>query len=125
MVYNKFWSKPYFALMLTMVPVHLLLLHTILFENTNDHVKFYLTIITIYLTIGHFLLQFFYAYLTKQIHQNSKLLAHLQWRLKGWPFRLQSKLKLIAYFERLSANKKIGITLGPTVTLTFPIFAQV
>ena len=123
--YNIFWNKLYFSLFLTLVPANLILLHTIFFEKTSGNVKTYLIFVTILLMICIFLFQYLYAYITKQVHKNTKLLAHLQWNVKGWPFRLATKLKLMAYFERLNANKKIGLTLGPTITLTFPVFAQV
>ena len=124
-IYNRFWSKPYFTLILTMIPVSLISLHTIFFEEIDEHVEFFMTLITILLVMSLFMLQYLYAYITKKVHKNTKLFAKLQWKLKGWPFRLATKLKLMAYFERLSANKKIGLTLGPTVTLTFPVFSQV
>ena len=96
-----------------------------MFEQVGMDVKYYIAFITLVLVMAIFTLQYFYAYLSKQVHKCTKTLAQVQWKVKGWPFRLSTKLKLMAYFERLSANKKIGFTLGPTVTVTFPVFAQV
>ena len=125
LVYNKFFSKLYFNIVITLVPASLILFHTILFEKINGNVKSYLIFATIVLIASIFISQYFYAYLTKQVHKHTLLLSKIQWNVKGWPFRLQTKLKLMAYFERLSANKKIGLTLGPTMTLTFLVFSQV
>ena len=125
LVCNKFFSKLYFNIVITIVPASLILFQSILFEEISNHVKSYSIFLTIVVTASIFISQYFYAYLTKQVHKHTLLLSKLQWKIKGWPFRLSTKLKLMAYFERLSANKKIGLTLGPTVTLTFSVFAQV
>ena len=125
LTYNQFWKTPFFTQFLTMVPLSLILLQTIMFEQVSIEVKYYIAVVTLILVISIFMLQYFYAYLSKQVHKSTKLLAQVQWQVKGWPFRLSTKLKLMAYFERLNANKKIGVTLGPTVTVTFPVFAQV
>ena len=125
LTYNKFWKKPYFTQFLTMVPLSLIWLHTIMFERVSMEAKYYIAFVTLVTVMGIFVIIYFLAYLSKQVHKSTKLLAQVQWNVKGWPFRLSTKLKLMAYFERLSAYKKIGFTLGPTVTITFPVFAQV
>lgn len=123
--YNRFWSKIYFIIFFTMLPISLIMIHTIFFEQTDLGHKLLFTISTLMIVINCFAIQFILAYMSKQIHKGTKDLARLQWYLKGWPFRVNNKLKLMTYFERLSANKKIGLTLGPTVTVTFNVFAQV
>ena len=71
-----------------------------------------------------FSLSFACAYMSKHIHRTAVPLSRLQWKFKGIRYLLL-KLKLMTYFERLSSTRKIGVTLGPTITLTMPIFSQV
>ncbi|XP_054166217.1 uncharacterized protein LOC128963728 [Oppia nitens] len=65
------------------------------------------------------------AYLSSKFHQMCKPLARIQWRLNSRSFGLRFKLKLLAYFERLSCNRKIGLNVGPFGAMTFPMFQLV
>ena len=123
--YNRFWSKVYFAFFFTLIPINLVLLHQILFEDIEWKIRLFLGFAAIILTLEVYIIQYIFAYISYEIHKTTKLLARLQWRLKGWPFRLRIKLKLMTYFERLSSKRKIGFTIGSTIVLTFPIFLQV
>jgi len=123
--YNMFWSQIYFAYIIAIIPINLMNLYQFLFENLIIQFRIlfvFLLIITVFL---FFVLQYIYAYISYQIHKPCIRLSQLQWRINGYPFRMRFKLKLMAYFERLSSDRKIGPTLGPTITLTFPVFYQV
>ena len=124
-LYNKFWSRVYLTFFLTLIPLNLIWLHTFFFEQIDQKFRIFIGFTSFVLTLMIFILQYSFAYISNQIHKNTKILSKLQWRLNGWPFRLQNKLKLMTYFERLSNTRKIGLSLGPTVVLTFPVFAQV
>ena len=124
-VYNRFWSQIYFASFFTMMPINLVLLHQILFEDIEWKIRVFLGFVVLLLTLEICIIQYIFAYISYEIHKTTKLLARLQWRLKGWPFRLTFKLKLLTYFERLSCKRKIGFTIGPTFVLTFQVFSQV
>ena len=122
---TRFWSKLYFAFILTQIPVNLVSFHQFFFESLNYNYMLFIGFSSFVQILDLFLIQYCFAYTSNQIHKTTKLLARLQWRLKGSPFQLRNKIKLMTYFERLNSNQKIGITLGPTIALTFPVFAQV
>ena len=124
-VYNRFWCKLIFAFFFTLIPINLVLLHQILFEDIEWEIRLFLSFEAILLTLEVYIIQYIFAFISYEIHKTTKLLARLQWRLKGWPFRLRIKLKLMTYFERLNSNRKMGFTIGPTVALTYPVFHQV
>ena len=122
--YNRFWSKLVFAFLGSMFPCCFMLQHILLFIKFKT---IYVILIGIYSTIiliGFFSLSFSCAYMSKHIHRTAVPLSRLQWRLKGIRYSLL-KLKLMTYFERLSSTRRIGVTLGPTIVLTIPIFFQV
>ena len=123
--YNRFWSKLYYAFFFTMIPVNLVLLHQILFEDIEWKIRVFLGFLALLLLVEFYIIQYFFAYISYEIHKTTKLLARLQWSLKGRPFRLRIKLKLMTYFERLSCKRKIDLTIGPTFVLTFPVLFQV
>ena len=123
--YIKFWSKLYFAFFFTLIPINLVLLHQILFEDIEWKIRVFLAFAAVVLTLEVYIILYFFAYISYEIHKTTKLLARLQWRLKGWPFRLRNKLKLMKYFEKLSSKRKIGFTIGSILVLTFPVFHQV
>ena len=124
--YNRFWSRLYFAFLLTLIPINLIWLHQLLFEDLGYEIRLFIGFTSVVWILQIYVLQWCFAYLSKQIHKTTKKLSQLQWRLNGWPFRLHTKLKLMAYFERLSDPKRIGLTLGPTsVVLTVQLFSQV
>ena len=123
--YNKFWSKLYLAFVLTIIPLNLLWLHQFLFESLDTMNKIVIGLSSIMMCFVIVIVQFFIALLSSRIHKSTKLLARLQWRLNGWPFRLQTKLRLMTYFERLSSSRKVGLSIGPIIVLTYPVFYQV
>ena len=123
--YNKFWNKLYFAFLLTIIPMNLMSFHQLFFEPLDFEYRLFVAFSAFVMILDLFAIQYCFASNSNQIHKTTKLLARLQWRLNGWPFRLQTKLKLMSYFERLSHKKKIGFTIGPTIVLTFPVFYQV
>ena len=77
------------------------------------------------LALVFFGITFVWAQMSKNIHRMTVTLSQLQWQFNGWPFRVKMKIKLMTYFERLSAKKKIGFTISSTITLTHHIFAMV
>ena len=126
-IYNKFLSKIYFAIILNMIPMSLLILQQVLFEDLEY--KAYLLMVFMLVTwiVEMSFYQYYYALLSLKIHKTRKHLPQLQWRINGCPFRvvLRNKLQLMAYFERLNSNNKIGLTIGPTIVLTLPVFTNV
>ena len=124
-VYNKFWRGPYFVFIVTGIPISLMLMHQLFFEPVQFRIRIVMALVSLSVNLQLYLFQLSFAYLSKQIHKTTKQLSQLQWRLNGWPFRLNNKIKLMTYFERLSSNRKIGFTIGPTIVLTYPIFHQV
>ena len=123
--YNKFWSNIFLAFILSLIAISLMYMEQFFFEPINTDIKILIGLITFTWIALISITQLAFAYLSKRIHQTAVPLSRLQWRLNGWPFRVNNKIKLMTYFERLSSNKKIGITLGPTVAMTIPIFSQV
>ena len=121
--YNRFWNKLFFAFLVIMFPCCFVTQHVVLFTKINT-VLYIFGIASTIIIMVFFCLAFGCAYMSKHIHRTAVPLSRLQWRLKGIRYRL-FKLKLMTYFERLSSNRRIGVTLGPTITLTIPIFSQV
>ena len=122
---NKFWSKIYFMFIITIIPVNLLLLHQFLFECLEYEVKIFFGLLIVLISIGVFGVQYLWSYMSYKIHKSCVVLSQYQWRINGYPFRMRFKLNLMNYFERLSSDRKIGITMGSIYTLTFTIFFQV
>ena len=123
--FNKYWNQLYLTFILTTFPVSLINLHQILFERLDIFVKilysFYLTALyTIF-----FVLQYFMASFSAKMHKQCKTFARIQWRIGPSDQSLPFKLKLQAYFERLSSKKRIGLMIGSMVIITFPLFSGV
>ncbi len=122
---NKITKKTYTYIIFILIPMNLILLYQYLFED----LKFYIKIIALFLitmqSLNIFLFQYYFASLSASIHKPLKILSRLQWNLNGWPFRMGTKIKLLSYFERLSSNRKIGVTIGSIAVMTFPLFSQV
>jgi hypothetical protein len=93
-----------------MIPMNLCLLHEILFEEFEIYVQIFFGFTLIMQMIIIFLFQLLTASLSSKIHIGGKKLSRLQWKINGWPFR--TKIKLLACFERLSSNRKIGFSIG-------------
>ena len=121
--YNKFWNKLFFAFLVIMFPCCFMLQHIVLFTKIKTILYIFGIASTIIIMVFS-CLAFGCAYMSKHIHRTAVPLSRLQWRLKGIRYRL-FKLKLMTYFERLSSTRRMGVTLGPTITLTIPIFSQV
>ena len=118
---NKFMFEYY----LTIMPITLILIHQVFFEQlaTEYRLIYLLDIVIIfYITI---ICQYLFAHISRLTHRTAVPLSRIQWRLKGLPFGLRHKIKVMSYFERLSSNRKFGVTIGPTITLTIPVFSQV
>ena len=109
---------------LTLIPLNLMIMHQIFFEDMELSWQLFLTFIMIIFQLVLFGNYYVFGYLSKQIHRMAVPLSQTQWRLRRPHIRLRNKIKLMTYFERLS-NTRIGITIGPTITLTLPVFAQV
>ncbi len=123
--YDKFWKKLYLSFVLTMIPMNLCLLHEILFEEFEIYDKIFLGFTLIIQMIIIFFFQLLTASLSSKIHIGGKKLSRLQWKINGWPFRTRIKIKLLACFERLSSNRKIGFSIGSIAVVTFPLFYKV
>jgi len=123
--HNKITKKLYMYAVFNNIPINLFMLHQYLFED----LKFYVQIIVVFIitmqSLTIFVFQFYFASISASIHKPLKILYRLQWNLNGWPFRMGTKIKLLSYFERLSSNRKIGVTIGSIAVMTFPLFSQV
>ena len=122
---NFLYSRLLFFWLLLCMPPNLINIQLLFFENTDLAIKFLFAWLAFYTSLFMILLLYLMAYLSKESHRTTIHLSRLQWRINGQPFGLRHKIKLMSYFERLSSNKKIGITIGPTVTLTMNLFSQV
>ena len=124
-LYNKFWSKLYLAFVLMLLPTNLMWMQQFFFEQLEPVARIFIGFTISVWLLQIFFIQLAFARMSQQSHKTVKMLSKIQWRLNGWPFRLNNKIKLMTYFERLSSNRKIGVTIGPTIVLTLPVFAQV
>ena len=122
---NYLYSRLLLACLLLCMPANLIIINFSLFENTALEVKLLISCLAFNISGLMIILLYVLAYLSKESHRTTIHLSRLQWRINGQPFGLRHKIKLMSYFERLSSNRKIGITIGPTVTLTMNIFFQV
>ena len=122
---NFLYSRLLLLCLLLYMPPNLIVIHLVLFENTDIVTKYVFAYTAFYTSIIMIILLYVGANLSKEAHRTTIHLSRLQWRINGQPFGLRHKIKLMSYFERLSSNRKIGITIGPTVTLTMNIFSQV
>ena len=122
---NQFWSKIYLVFLLTIFPINLIWMHQFFFEQLDYLALIFIGPANLIMFLEIVLIQYRIAKVSNNIHKTDKILVRIQWTIKGWPFRLKPKLKLQTYFERLSSKKKIGISIGPIIVLTVPVFAQV
>jgi hypothetical protein len=122
---NKISKSLYFTFVFVMIPSNLLLLHQYLFEDLKFYIKIAAFIIIIIQSFAIFLLQFYIASISPSMHKPRQNLLKLQWKINGWPFRTRTKIKLLTCFERLSSDRKIGISIGSLAVMTFPLFYKV
>ena len=122
---NFLCSRLLLACSILCMPPNLIVIHLLFFENSDLVTKFLFVWIAFNSSIIIILILYAMANLSKESHRTTVHLSRLQWRINGQPFGLRYKIKLMSYFERLSSNRKIGITIGPTVTLTMNLFSQV
>ena len=114
-----------FQYYLTIIPISLLIIHQVFFEELLLEYKVIYMLFTSFALNGTIVNQYLLANFSRLTHRTAVPLSRIQWRLKGLPFGLRHKIKVMSYFERLSSNRKFGVTIGPTITITIPIFSQV
>ena len=119
---NFLCSKLLLACLFLFMPFNLITIHLLFFENTAIETKFWFFFVAFNYSVTMIFIIYVMAYLS---NRTTVHLSRLQWRINGQPFGLRHKIKLMSYSERLSSNRKIGINIGPTVTLTMNLFAQV
>lgn len=122
--FNPLWSRLYLSLLMV-IPMSLLMTHQILFEDVDREWRTMLSFMCVILHSVFFFNSFICGYLSELIHRMSVPLSRRQWTLKSLTNGLRLKIKTMSYFERLAANRRIGLTIGPTIALTLPIFAKV
>ena len=123
---NQFWKNTWLLLFLTCIPCTLTILHQVLFEELDSKILklIFITVILIFYSILFFV-QFFLASLSTKIHKMCKTLSRIQWNLNSKQIDLRFKLKVMTYFERLTAKKRIGIAMSSLTVFTFQLFAAV
>ena len=122
--FNNYGKNIYLIFLITAFPINLSAMHQVIFEKIELQLRIFFTIGVFCHDLILFGLQLSFASFSKKVHKMCVNLSRLQWRVRGFPFRTRTKLKLLATFERLSSKKKIGITVG-SVVMTFPIFYKV
>ena len=122
---NQFWKNFYLAFFTTMIPINLIIMHQILFEDITLQLRLLFIFCNFNSTFLIFVVQWTFAQLSVKIHSMYAKLSRLQWSLNGYPFRTRLKWKLIMCFERLTSTKhRIGITMG-SIVFTIPLFIKV
>ena len=120
---NDFWKSLFLMFIVTMIPINLIVMHQLLFEDIPLQLRLFYIICMIISDGLLFGVQYAFAQLSVKIHSMYAKLSRLQWCLKG--SRMRIKIKLIMCFERLSSTKhRIGITMG-SIVFTMPLFAKV
>jgi hypothetical protein len=122
---NKILKSIYFTFVFVMIPINLLLLHQYLFEDLKFYIKIIALFIIIVQSMAIFYFQLYIASISSSMHKPRQNLLKLQWEINGWPFRTRTKIKLITCFERLSSDRKIGLSIGSLAVMTFPLFYRV
>jgi hypothetical protein len=123
--YNRFSSYLVLNQLMCVIPLNLICWHQLLFERLSLKIKiiyFIANISWVSYTLGFI---FFSALLSLRLHSMCKRLAQIQWQLSGWIVRLRMKLKIMTYFERLSSDRKLGLTMGPFGAATIRAFYMV
>ena len=122
---NRFWKNLILTFFVTMIPINLIIMHQLLFEDISLQVRLFYVFCIFGSDVLLFGVQYAFAQLSIKIHRMYAKLSRLQWCLNGYPFRTRLKWKLIMCFERLSSTKhRIGITMG-SIVFTMPLFAKV
>ena len=116
---NQFWKNLILTYLLTMLPINLIIIHQLLFEDITLQLRLFFVVCTVYSDSLLFGVQYTFAQLSIKIHSKYAKLSRLQWCLNGYPFRMRIKMKLIMSFERLTSTKhRIGITMASIVLTT-------
>ena len=122
---NQFWKFPYLIFVVTMLPINLIVLHQLLFEDISLQLRLFFGVCIFGSDILLFGVQYCFALYSIKIHSMYAKLSRLQWCINGYPFRARLKWKLIMCLERLTSNKhRIGFTMG-SIVFTMPLFAMV
>ena len=125
-MFSKFWKDMYLILLLTFYQSTLMLLYQVLFERIEFYIIRLLFLIIIFNCYSIlFFLQYLFALLSYKMHRQYTVLARSQWLLTQTNSSLRSKLKVQTYMERLSSNRRIGISIGSVTVITFPLFSTV
>ena len=128
LVYDKVFksiSNLLLVFFATILPFNLILSHQFLFEDISLESRFIIIMIIVIILYVTTICMYILAHMSRLTHRTAVPLSRFQWRLKGLPFGLRHKIKVMSYFERLSSNRKFGITIGPTIAVTIPVFSQV
>ena len=129
---SQFWHNIYLALVLTITPSSLILLHLAIFEKVDPFLRiaFIGSLISCYFFLV--VLQYFFSSLSHKMHRLCNHLSRIQWRFIQTNinninnnYNLRLKLKLQTYFERLSSDRRIGFSIGSLTVITYPLFANV
>ena len=120
---NKWWQSVTLGVLVTMIPVHLLLMHQFLFEDIEPLIKLFYLLSLIFIFLMLFVSYYVYALISVKMHRMSKILSIIQWNIERMDLRL--KLEIMTYFERLNHQKRIGLKIGTFFVMTYPILAKV
>ena len=120
-IFNNYWQHVYLLFLMTIVPLSLIILHQLLFANYNSFQNAFILMSLLCAYTILFGVQYFLAQFSVKIHKMYRKLSRIQWSLNG----LRFKLKLLNRFERLSGRKKIGISIGSLIIITFPVLSKV
>jgi hypothetical protein len=121
--YNQFCSKYYFIAFISVIPLSLIIVITIM-SNDSIFLNFLFCNFCILSWLFIFFISFMSARVTKAIHSSHEALAQLQWHLNVDLLHL--KIKLESTFERtIEKNRIIGFSVLDLFTLNFFRFAWI
>ena len=123
--FNNFFKDLYLVFIITVFPVSLIVLHSVLFEELLYFLRLFYVVTLVFVFVCLVGIQFLLASNSTRTHKMCKKLSRLQWRINGDVFRIRFKLKLLQCFERLSSDRKLGASIGPLGVMTFPLFYKV
>ena len=117
-LFNIFWQKYYSSLIITLIPINILLLTMILFTELESFTKLLFLTVVIYTWVFIFFISFCASQVSKGIHLSYNRLFVSQFSIKT---NIMSKLKLMAFIEKLLSNRLIiGFSISGLFVMTFP-----
>ncbi|CAG2100672.1 unnamed protein product [Medioppia subpectinata] len=122
--FNSYWCYVYLAFLIIVTPMNLILLHQVAFDNMLIVYRMIYCVAIMCQFVILFGVQYYFAVFSRKMHAMYGRLSRLQWCLGAAP---GVKWRLTVFAESLNQRwaPPIGLTIGPTVVITFDVLSKI